>query len=242
MKSTAEGQAVIDAIPFDRPGTPVFFDRLGEIGTHKFGARQTPVWVVVPQDDAFGRPEVIAALVVLQLIGEAIELVMGLWLQQGHGRQLQQRSDLIAPLAAPEALRRAVGDVEQQKGIRQVGVGHRMAGGAPLAVQDQVAMVWILQEDLEVDAMNLEPSLQAAELAGVGSLEIITSLLNLELAAGVEREADVGAVDFLFDGHRMAKKVHRFLSAEHLVIADGSAAEPGEMGGVGEAEEGNHWF
>ena len=144
MKSTVEGQAVINSVPFDRSGTPMLFDGLGEIRSHKFGARQTPARVVVPQDDAFGWAGVIAALVVIQFIGESIKPVMGLWLQQGHGCQVQKRGDFIATLATPETLRRAVGDVEQQKGIRQVGVGHRMAGGAPLAEQDQLAMARIL--------------------------------------------------------------------------------------------------
>ena len=96
----------------------------------------------------------------------------------------------------------------------------------------------ILQEDAEILAVNFEPAAEAAELTTVRNLEIVTSLLNLEYATGIEREADIGAVDFLFDGHRMDEEVLRFPSAEHLVIADGSAAQPGEMGGVGEAEEG----
>ncbi len=83
----------------------MLFYGLGETRSHQFGASYTPVQVVAPQDDAFGRTEVISALIVLQLISEVIETVMGLWLQQGHGRQLQQSGDLIAALSAPKALR-----------------------------------------------------------------------------------------------------------------------------------------
>jgi hypothetical protein len=61
-----------------------------------------------------------------------------------------------------------------------------MTGGAPFAKQDQVAMLRILQKDAEIVAVNLEPAVEVVELAAMWSLEEITTLLNLELPAGIE--------------------------------------------------------
>jgi len=81
-------------------------------------------------------------------------------LEERNGGQSEQLGGGIASDAAPEALLPWISDIEQQEWIRQMGVGHRMAGCAPFAEQDQALMLRFLQEGLQIGTMQVEPGCQ----------------------------------------------------------------------------------
>lgn len=131
-----KSQAVIDSIPFDRPGSPVFFDGLGEIRPHELGATFAPLRIVLAEDHSLRGAWLKAAEEMIDLAAQAVDGVATVALEEGNGDQSEQIGGGISSIAAPEALMLWIRNIKQQEGIRQMAVGNRMAGSAPLAEQD----------------------------------------------------------------------------------------------------------
>jgi hypothetical protein len=91
-------------MPFDRPGTPVFIDRLGEIRADELGAGIAPLRIVVTQNHHFRRAWMIAAMELIDLAADVIEGVATVVLEEGNSRQSEQLGGSIESIAALEAL------------------------------------------------------------------------------------------------------------------------------------------
>jgi hypothetical protein len=74
-----------------------------------------------------------------------------------------------------------------------------------------------MQKGLHGGTVHDQPGGQPLELPNEGWLQIVTALLNLEQTMRVEREANVGAINFLFDRHWFGQKMIDFLGGEDFV-------------------------
>ena len=111
---------------------------------HELCSAYQPLGVVLAENDALRWSRVEAAVEVIDLLAKTPQRVAAVVLEQGHGGQAKLLGDVIAPLATPEALLLGIGDIEQQKEIGEMGIGHRMACGAPLTKQNQFLVLRLL--------------------------------------------------------------------------------------------------
>jgi hypothetical protein len=96
----------------------MFFDGLGEIRPDELGATLAPLQIVLAEDHTLRGAWVKAAVKVIDLAPQSDDSVATVVLEEGNGGQTQLLCSDISPLAAPEALSRWIGDIEQQERIR----------------------------------------------------------------------------------------------------------------------------
>src|SRR5690606_27503988 len=108
-----------------------------------------------------------------------------------------------------------------------------MPCGAPLTKHDEPR----LQVFLEEMGVSAQPGTEASELAAVGQLQVVATVLRARLAVAAEREAEIGAVKFLFHHHFTFQQLLDLRAREQLVVARQAFAQPGEMGCVRKAEK-----
>jgi hypothetical protein len=96
----------------------MFFDGLGEIRSDELGATLAPLQIVMAEDHSLRGAWMKAAVKVIDLAAQSVDGVATVVLEEGNGDQTQLLCSDISPLAAPEALSRWIGDIEQQKRIR----------------------------------------------------------------------------------------------------------------------------
>ncbi len=93
-----------------------------------------------------------------------------------------RRRQGIAPLHAPKPPGIAVVHIKDQPPVRQLVVAQRVPRRAPLAKHQQIGRQGIEQGV----GMGLQPCVQPGELTGVGRMQVLSTVLQVQVAGGVE--------------------------------------------------------
>ncbi len=207
---------------------------LREFGPHKLCPQSETVSLVSAHVKAFGRS-----------IGE-----LGLSEERAEPRHVERArtearnepdpklcDERIAASCAPELATRPVVDVEREEPVGEAAVTDAVDRVAPLAEENEVG-----EERLgELMLAWLEPAEQRLELrVAVPGRQEGATVLDPERCVLVDREADVGPIDLLFDQDLLRQELVHVMGGEDLVVAWLAFAEPGKVGRVWEAEEVRH--
>src|SRR5690606_288967 len=77
-------------------------------------------------------------------------------------------------------------------------------------------------------------------LVRLGPVQVLPTVLHSDITLLTDREPDVRAIDLLLDDDLSREQRLHLVIRQNLVVARLTAAEPGEVRGVGEAEEVAH--
>jgi hypothetical protein len=84
------------------------------------------------------------------------------------------------------------------------------------------------------------PGTETRELAGAGTLQIAAAILRMQFAVSVQREAEVGTIEFFLNDNVLCQHLVHLMSEEHFVTARLVIAKPDQMMRVRKTKEFSH--